>query len=102
MFQELARDFLAIPATSSPSEKIWNVSAHVMQAQKANIDEKLSSAIMFVQKNERLLRKHYPQLVETDKTALPLELTGILDSENDSNEKNIDVVGNLFSKRVCL
>ena len=65
---------LVVPATPSPSEKVWNVSARAMQAQKANIGEKLSSGIMFVKKNVRLLQKYYQQLVGNDNTALPLEL----------------------------
>ena len=101
VLQELARDFLAIPATSSPSEKVWSVSARVMQAQKANIGEKLSSGIMFVKENVRLLRTYYPQLVENDKTALPLELTGIPDPDNDNGENDMDVGGDLFSENLC-
>ena len=74
VLQELAGEFLAIPAILSSSERVWNVSACVMQAQKTNIGEILSFGIIFVKENVRLLRKYYQHLVGNDKTALLLEL----------------------------
>ena len=101
VLQELAREFLVVPATPSPSEKVWNVSARVLQAQKVNIGEKLSSGIVFVKEHVRLLRKYYQQLVGNDKTGLPLELTGIPDPDNENGENYVDVGGDLFSENLA-
>ena len=73
----LAKDFLSIPATSAPSERVWSQSARVITTLRVNLDENFSSGIMFVRENPRVLCKHYTRLTKNDKHALPLSLRGI-------------------------
>ena len=56
---------------------------------------------LFVKENVRLLRKYYQQLVGNDKTALPLELTGIPDPDNEIGESFVDVEGDLVSENLA-
>ena len=73
----LAKDFLAIPATSARSEKMFHLASRVISAKRAELSERISSGIMFVRENVALLRKHYARLTEKDVNALPLEKSGI-------------------------
>ena len=61
---------------------------------RSRLDEKISSGIIFVRENMRLLCKDYNKLTKDDKNALPLALTGIpVDDEHD-----VDVGHDLFKK----
>ena len=46
-FERLAVKYLAIPATSAPSECIWSQAARVLTAKQNRLSEEVSSAIMY-------------------------------------------------------
>jgi len=58
-FERLAVKYLAIPATSAPSERIWSQAARVLTAKQNMLLEEVSSAIMYCKENRELLHKYY-------------------------------------------
>ena len=60
---QLAKHFLAIPATSAPSERTWSRSAGVTTAKRSRLDASVTSGTTFVKENEDILRKHYERVV---------------------------------------
>jgi len=60
---KLAKKYLSIPATSAPSERVWSRTARVLTARRASTSPDLISAIMFVQENVSLIRKHWDELM---------------------------------------
>ncbi len=95
--ERLAVKYLAISATSAPSECIWSRAARVLTAKRNRLSEEVSSAIMYCKKNRELLHKYYAEiskermhpnnhhLIERHKALLPT-----LEHEKNA-ESNIDV-----------
>ena len=63
---KLAVTFLAVPATSAPSERIWSRAARVLTAKRASLKSEVTSRIMFIRENAALLRKCYDELSSDD------------------------------------
>ncbi len=59
----LAQEFLSIPATSAPSERIWSRAARMITAKRSCIDPTVTSNIMFVQENSNLIHEHWNDLM---------------------------------------
>jgi hypothetical protein len=56
---KLAREFLAIPATSAPSERIWSRASRILNMKRASLDSEVASRIMFARENAIHLCHHY-------------------------------------------
>ena len=96
-FERLAVKYLAIPATSAPSERIWSRAARVLTVTRNRILEEVTSAIMYCRENRELLHKYYEEmakermhrddyhLIEKHKALLPT-----FEQEKDAESK-IDV-----------
>jgi zinc finger BED domain-containing protein 1 (E3 SUMO-protein ligase ZBED1) len=54
----LAMRYLAIPATSAPSERLWSLAAHVITKSRTQLDSHLVSDIIFLKENGHILGKH--------------------------------------------
>ena len=63
-FERLAVKYLAIPATSAPSERIWSRAARVLTAKRNKLSEEVSSAIMYCKENRELLHKYYAEIAK--------------------------------------
>ena len=95
--ERLAVKYLAIPATSAPSERIWSRAARVLTAKRNRLSEEVSSAMMYCKENRELLHKYYAEiakermhpndhhLIERHKALLPT-----FEHEKDA-QSNIDV-----------
>ena len=94
-----ARKFLAVPATSAASERVWNRAARVLSLKRAAMKENLIERIMFIKENMKFLKKHYLKLKKAE-TEVPLhhlvefEMTFFPDFDEDLEEKKIDVGAN--------
>ena len=77
ILSRMAKAFLAIPATSAPSERIWSRVALILTTKRANLDPEVASGMMFVRENLEILRKHYDELTKDDLDMLSLELSGL-------------------------
>ena len=55
--ERLAVKYLASPATSAPSERIWSRAARVLTAKRNRLSEEVSSAMMYCKENRELLHK---------------------------------------------
>ncbi len=97
IFEMLAVKYLAIPATSAPSGRIWSQAARVLTVKRNRMSEKVTSAIMYCRENREPLHKYYVEiakermhpndyhLIEHHKALLPM-------FENDKDdESNIDI-----------
>jgi hypothetical protein len=78
---KLSERFLAIPATSAPSERLWSISAKILHKERAKLDSKIVSDMMFLHEDHAILCKHYEAI-----TGVPLTeaiLPGIYDMDID-------------------
>ena len=98
----LAATFLAIPATSAPSERVWSRAARILTAKRNRMKQDVTQAMMFCRENKNLLHKHFALLakermnekdhwlIDAHKAMLP---TFEDDDEDENVESNIDVGG---------
>ena len=63
-FERLAVKYLAIPATSAPSERIWSRAARVLTVKRNRMSEEVTSAIMYCKENRELLHKYYAEIAK--------------------------------------
>ena len=92
----LTRLYLAIPATSVPSERIWNRESRILTLKRASLKEDLVARMMFVREDIRCLRKHYVDLAKTEREVdlhdlIQHELEYLPPLEEDEDENKIDV-----------
>ncbi len=58
----LAVRYLALPATSAPSECIWSQAARVLTVKRNRMSEEVTSAMMYCRENRELLHKYYAEI----------------------------------------
>ncbi len=63
-FESLAVKYLAIPATSAPSERIWSRAARVLTVKRNKMSEEVTSANMYCKENSELLHKYYTEIAK--------------------------------------
>ncbi len=63
-FERLAVKYLAIPATSAPSERIWSQASRVLNVKQNRMSEKVTTAIMYCRENRELLLKYYMEVAK--------------------------------------
>ena len=98
----LAAIFLAIPATSAPSERVWSRAARILTAKQNKMKQDVTQAMMFCRENKNLLHKNFALLakermdrkdhwlIEQQKSLLP---TFEDDDEDEDSESKLDVGG---------
>ncbi len=59
---QLAKEFLTIPATSAPSERVWSRAARVIRAKRSCLNPEVTARMMFAQENSELIREHWKVL----------------------------------------
>jgi hypothetical protein len=47
----IARKYLAIPATSAPSERVWRRLARILSLRRARLSDDLAGCMMYVKEN---------------------------------------------------
>lgn len=62
ILSQLASQFLAIPATSAPSERNFSRSALVLTAKRSRLASPIVSAIVLMSENEDAVRKHIEKM----------------------------------------
>jgi len=62
----VAHRYLAVPATSALSERVWSHAARILSRRHARLDDKLAGRIIFVRENIKYLRKHYCKLAKEE------------------------------------
>ncbi len=60
--------YLAVPATSAPSERIWSRASRNLTLKRANLKAKLSQRMVFITDNLSGLLKYYGSLAKHDTT----------------------------------
>ena len=96
---KLVIKYLAVLATSAPSERIWSRAARVLTVKRNRMKEDVTAAMMYCRENKHILHKHYTEiakemmhggdhhLIAKHKALLPT-----FEDENDDNsESKIDV-----------
>ncbi len=89
---QLGKEFLTIPATSAPSERVWLRAARVIRAKRSCLNPKVTARMMFAQENSELSHEHWKVLqpnVQLPECYLPPPVN---DVDEDGNP--IDVVQN--------
>jgi hypothetical protein len=59
---QLAKEFLTIPATSAPSERIWSRAARVIRAKRSRLNPEVTARMMFAQEISELICEHWKVL----------------------------------------
>jgi hypothetical protein len=63
-----ARSYLAVPATSAPSERIWSRASRILTLKRANLKPKVALRIIFIKENLGILHKYYVSLAKGNRT----------------------------------
>jgi hypothetical protein len=61
---KLVIKYLAVPATSAPSERIWSPAARVLTVKRNRMKEDVTVAMMYCRENKHILHKHYMEIVK--------------------------------------
>ena len=56
---KLAHKFLAIPATSAPTERVFSRAGRMLFLKRASLKPEIAQRMMFIKENAALLGKHY-------------------------------------------
>lgn len=92
----LAFVYLAIPATSAPSERIWSRAAIILTCKRSKLKPEVAQSMMLLKENAHLVRIHYSQiapayrnkdlqhLVSIELDFLP-EISDVIGEEDDDN-----------------
>lgn len=99
LLAKLAQVYLAIPATSAPSERVWSRAARILTCKRSKLQPEVAQGMMYLMENSYLLRKHYPMLAKKHRKdgflhLIPFELEllpGADDSDVGSGEAVLDV-----------
>ena len=59
---KLARRYLAIPATSAASERVWIRASQIISMKRARLSSEVVERIMFVRENNWILHKYYEEI----------------------------------------
>jgi hypothetical protein len=60
---KLVIKYLAVPATSAPSEHIWSRAARVLTVKRNRTKEDVTAAMMYCRENKHILHKHFTEIV---------------------------------------
>ena len=58
----LALRYLAIPATSAASERLWSVASQIITKTRTQLEGHVVADLMFLKENSHILGKHAAQL----------------------------------------
>ena len=61
---KLVIKYLAVPATSAPSERIWSRAARVLTVKRNRMKEDVTAAMMYCRENKHILHKHYTEIAK--------------------------------------
>ena len=92
---QLAEVFLAIPATSAPSERIWSRSAAVLTAKKSRMSSEVASCIMFLKENGAVVRENMEFALRRAKETKTVPI--YLPKVEEKVKGTVDVGQDLFS-----
>ena len=59
---KLVIKYLAVPATSAPSERIWSRAARVLTVKRNRMKEDVTAAMMYCRENKHILHKHFTKI----------------------------------------
>ena len=62
LLSELAHVYLAIPATSAPSERVWSRASRILTCKRSVMKPEVAQGMMFVMENSQVLQKHYKDI----------------------------------------
>ena len=68
---QLSLKFLAIPATSAPSERIWSISVRYLTKLGSQLKPEIVASMIFLKENGSILKKHYSELTGEQDAILP-------------------------------
>ena len=61
---KLVIKYLAVPATSAPSERIWSRAARVPTVKRNRMKEDVTAAMMYCRENKHILHKHFTEIAK--------------------------------------
>ena len=62
LLSELAHVYLAIPATSAPSERVWSRASRILTCKRSVMKPEVAQGMMFLMENSQVLHKHYQDI----------------------------------------
>ena len=61
---KLVIKYLAVPAKSAPSERIWSRAARVLTVKRNWMKEDVAAAMMYCRENKHVLHKHFTEIAK--------------------------------------
>jgi hypothetical protein len=58
----MAEQYLAIPATSASSERLWSIASRIVTIRRAKLSSEIVANIMFRKENGWIIEKHYSSI----------------------------------------
>ena len=94
----LAQVFLAIPATSAPSERIWSRTSGVLTTLRNRLAPELATGTMFMKENFELVRKHWEAVTKGEQNPPLLFLPPFVEKnkEEDVGQDLFELLFNLY------
>ena len=97
--EKLVIKYLAVPATSAPSEHIWSRAARVLTVKRNRMNEDVTAAMMYCRENKHIRHKHYTEIAKErmheGDHQLIAKHTALLptfeDEDDENGESKIDV-----------
>jgi hypothetical protein len=65
----LAKRYLAIPATSAPSERIFSRAGRIISMRRASLSADITERMLYIKENMELLHKHYDTVAQDENRA---------------------------------
>ena len=93
----IACKYLAIPATSAPSEQVWSHLARILSLRRAHLSDDLVGCMMYVKENLLFLQKHYRPLREKEMSKelhhlVDLEFNYLIAMDEDNEDIELTLV----------
>lgn len=87
LLTELAHVYLAIPATSAPSERVWSRASRILTCKRSTMKPEVAQGMMFLLENSHVLKKHYKDIAPKYR---PRELHHLISLESNYLPATID------------
>ena len=92
----IAHKYLAIPATTAPSERVWSRLARTFSLQRAHLSDDLVGCMMYTKENLLFLQKHYrpwrkKKMLKDLHHLVDLEFNYLIAMDMDEEDADIDI-----------
>ena len=59
--------YLCIPATSAPSERLWSIASKILTKERNRLDSETVASLVFLKENDHILEKYIKEIDGRDR-----------------------------------